>query len=209
MKHQQEWAEWKQKRFHTLKKWLRYLPTRASLKRHFLFQKFGRFFLDKYPELWSFAYGPMKSAYYAGWILTFMPVMGIQIPLAILLAVCFKANVMILIALQMISNPFTIGFLWPMEYHVGKLFLYLLPTQDQVLTQTTIAQTIAHTGRGASFVKATVAICLGGLILGLICAKISCIIHKRILKRTSLTYEQFVMLKEQKLATSKDAQNKE
>ena len=208
MKHQQEWAEWKQKRFHMLKKWLRYLPTRASLKRHFLFKRFGQIFLDKYPELWSFAYGPMKSAYYAGWILTFMPVMGIQIPLAILLAVCFKANVMVLIALQMISNPFTIGFLWTLEYHVGKLFLYLLPTQDQLLTQTTIAQTIAHTGRGASFVKATVAICLGALVLGLICAKISCIIHRRILKRNSLTYEQFVMLKERDLATSKNIEDK-
>lgn len=198
MKHQKEWAEWKQRRFHMLKKWLRYLPTKASLRKHFIFRKFGQLFLDKYPELWSFAYGPMKAAYYAGWILTFMPVMGIQIPLAILLAICFKGNVMVLIALQMISNPFTIGFLWTFEYHVGKIFLCLLPAQDQLLTQTTIAQTIANTSRGGSFVKATVAICLGALILGLICAKISCTIHKYIIKRTSLTYEQFVMLKEQK-----------
>ena len=80
---------------------------------------------------------------------------------------------------------------------MGKFFVCLLSTQDQLLTQTTIAQTIAHTNRGVSFVKATVAICLGALILGLIFAKISCIIHKGILKRTSLTYEQFVMLKEQ------------
>ena len=208
MKHQQEWVEWKQKRFQMVKKWLRYLPTKASLRKHFLFRKFGQLFLDKYPELWSFAYGSMKAAYYAGWILTFMPVMGIQIPLAILLAICFKGNVMVLIALQMISNPFTIGFLWTLEYRIGKIFLCLLPAQDQLLTQTTIAQTIAHTSRGASFVKATVAICLGALILGLICAKISCIIHKRVIKRTSLTYEEFVMLKEQKEdQPSKEEQN--
>lgn len=201
MEHQKEWAEWKQKRFHTLKKWLRYLPTRASLKRHFIFRKFGRFFLDKYPELWSFSYGPMKAAYYAGWILTFLPVMGIQIPLATLLAICFKGNIMVLIALQMISNPFTVGFLWTFEYHIGKFFLGFLPVQDQLLQQTTLA--IAHTGRGAAFVKATVAVCIGGIILGLICAKISCVIHKRIIKRASITYEQFVVLKERERNRSK------
>lgn len=192
---QQEWVQLRRKRFRLLKKWLRYLPSRSTIRNNRFIGSWGRKFLDKYPELWSFGYGPMRSAYYAGWILTFMPVMGLQITLAIILAVFLRANVMILVALQMISNPFTIGFLWTFEYHIGKFILSFLPHQHKAIMQAALAETIQKSFTGYSFFKATLAICLGGLILGVLCGKISCLIHQYILKRTMVTYEQFVQQK--------------
>ncbi len=198
--HQREWVEFKAKRFRLAKKWLKYLPTRSFLRKNFIFKKLGKGILDKCPQLWSFSYEPMKTAYYAGWILTFMPVMGMQIALAILLAICFKGNVMVLVALQMISNPFTIGFLWTMEYHIGKFFLSFFPMRNQLINQSAIADTVISSGgKGMAFIKATLAICVGALILGLIFGKISCWIHQWIMKRTMLTYEQFVEKQQKRL----------
>lgn len=188
----QEWEEFKRKRFRRTKKWLRFLPSRSTLRKNIVFQKFGRFFFDKYPQLWSFDYEPMKAAYYAGWILTFMPVMGIQIVLAIILAIVFKANVMVLVALQMISNPFTVGFLWTLEYQLGKLVLSWLPISTLWLHQNTIEENIVHSSKSGAFLKATLSICIGGLILGLIFGKLSCLIHRYFLKHTPKNYDQFV-----------------
>ena len=203
--HQKEWAEFKTKRFRLLKKFLRYLPSKTSLGKTFIFKRWGKSLLNKYPYLWSFSYSSMKSAYYAGWILTFLPVMGIQIPLAILLALIFKGNIMVLIAIQMISNPLTVGFLWTFEYHLGKFLLSFLPIQYQLLTQSSAIESLQHVTKGVTFIKATLAICLGGVICGLVCAKISCILHKYVLKNIMLTYEQFVQKREKDLAKIKKA----
>jgi uncharacterized protein (DUF2062 family) len=181
------------------------LPSRSSIRRNRFIGKWGRQFLDKYPELWSFAYGPMRSSYYAGWILTFMPVMGLQITLAIILAIFLRANVMILVALQMLSNPFTIGFLWTFEYHIGKFILSFLPHQQSTLIEVTLAETVQKSFTGHSFVKATLAICLGGLVLGILCGKLSCLLHQYILKRTVVTYEEFI---QQKMDSLKRLQKK-
>ncbi len=204
---QQEWMQFKRKRFRLLKKLLRYLPSRSTIRKNRFIGNWGRKILDKYPELWSFAYGPMHSAYYAGWILTFMPVMGLQITLAIILAIFLRANVMVLVALQMISNPFTIGFLWTFEYHIGKFILSFLPEQHKTIMQTALSETVQKSFTGHSFFKATLAICLGGLVLGVLFGKISCLIHQRILKRTIITYEQFIQQKIAALNCLKKASN--
>ena len=188
--HQLEWTEYKRKRFSSLKKWLKFLPTRAKLRNSFVFKKLGRKFLEKHPQFFSFSYDSMRVAYYAGWILTFLPIMGIQITLAILLAIFLKCNVMILVALQMISNPFTIGFLWGIEYQIGKFILSFIPFENFFANQA--IEQIERTSKTSTFLNATLAICIGGLILGIILGKISCILHKYFLRHRITNYEQFV-----------------
>jgi len=188
--HQLEWIEYKRKQFASLKKWLKILPTKAKLRNSFIFKKFGRSFFEKHTELFSFSYDSMKLAYYAGWILTFLPVMGIQITLAILLAIFLRCNVMMLVALQMISNPFTVGFLWGLEYKIGKFIFSILPF-DKFFTPK-VAAHLEPVTKGALFLNATLAICFGGLILGIICGKLSCVLHKYILNHRITNYEQFV-----------------
>ena len=192
-RHQLEWTDYKQRQFSSLKKLLKFLPTRAKLRSSFIFKKLGRGFFERHPQLFSFSYDSMKVAYYAGWILTFLPVMGIQITLAILLAIFLKCNVMVLVALQMISNPFTIGFLWGIEYQIGKFILSFFPFKNLFVTQT--IEQIETTTKGTMFLNATLAICLGGLILGIIFGKISCLLHKYIIRNRITTYAQFVAKK--------------
>lgn len=200
---QEEWNELRCKRFRLTKKFLRYLPSRSTLRKSFIFNKFGHILFDKYPQIWSFSYASMRSAYYAGWILTFLPVMGIQIVLAIVLSILFRANVMVLVALQMLSNPFTVGFLWTFEYQIGKKILDWLPFHDKFLLQNTIENSMAH-GIRTGFLKATLSICIGGIVLGLICAKISCWIHKYFTRKSFTTYEQFLEDRKQTLKKLKD-----
>ncbi|MBP5191382.1 MAG: DUF2062 domain-containing protein [Opitutales bacterium] len=202
---QKEWEEFRIKRFRVTKKWMKYFPSRVTLRKNFFFRKFGSVLLDKIPQLWSFAYQPMRAAYFAGWILTWLPVMGIQIPIAILLAVLFRANVLLLIAIQMVSNPLTVPFMYPLEFSLGKWFASLLPFHSDFITQASLKGMLSAIKSGSweqlfsigfgGFLLA----CLGGTLIGTVCAYVSCRIHKRILRNSLMTYEEFVALKQKEL----------
>lgn len=207
---QKEWEEFRIQRFRVTKKWMKYFPSRVTLRKNFLFKKFGSVLLDKVPQLWSFSYQPMRAAYFAGWILTWWPVVGIQIPLAILLAVLFRANVLLLIALQMISNPFTVPFMYPLEFSLGKWIVSLFPFHSDFIEQASLKGMLSALKSGSweqlfsigfgGFLLA----CLGGTLIGTVCAYISCRIHKRILRNSLMTYEQFVAAKQKELENLKN-----
>ena len=144
----QEWEDFRAQRFRTAKKWLRYFPSRATLRKSFIFRKFGGAVLNKIPQLWSFAYKPMCSAYYAGWIITWWPIMGIQIPVATLFAILFRGNVPLAVALQLVSNPFTVPFMYPLEFYAGKrlvriraaAIVYVIAQDKYIVIRTTDGQ---------------------------------------------------------------------
>ncbi|MDR2396896.1 MAG: DUF2062 domain-containing protein [Puniceicoccales bacterium] len=196
--HEQEWQAIRQNRLNRAKKWLRYLPKRSTFARY----KFLRWFGDgllKRRYLWSFKYEAVRPALYAGWILTLLPVMGAQTLIASILAVIFRANIMILVALQMISNPLTVGLLWPFEYKVGEKFLKLLDGSNQLGLNVTAREILGHGSigyKGACFLKITLAIVIGAIILGYICGAISCYLYKYFTQRNAITYQQFLLSKE-------------
>ena len=199
----QEWEILKNKRWQRVKKFLRYCPSRATLQKHFIFRKFGSLFLI--PQLWSFAYKPMRNAYYAGWILTWFPVMGIQIPCAILLALVCRANLLVLITLQLLSNPLTIGFMYPMEFYVGKWLCGWLPFPIAFIEQANLHDllfaiksgswgTLISIGAGGFCLA-----CIGGTLIGIACALVTCWVHKCLYRHSIVTYEQFVAYKQKEL----------
>ncbi|MDR0647297.1 MAG: DUF2062 domain-containing protein [Puniceicoccales bacterium] len=198
--HEQEWQTIRQNRRKRAKKWLRYLPRRSTFARY----KFLRWFGDgllKRRYLWSFKYEAVKPAFYAGWILTLLPVMGAQTLIASILAIIFRANIMILVALQMISNPLTVGILWPFEYKVGEKFLKFLDSTNQLGLNVTAREILGHGSighKGACFLKITLAIVIGGIILGYICGIISCYLYRYFTRRAEITYQQFISSKENK-----------
>lgn len=83
------------------------MPRRAVFHRYPLIGRFAAF-ARKQPYLWSFKAGNLTRAYYAGSILSLLPVMGIQLPTALLLAILLRTNLMVLGGLQFISNPATV-----------------------------------------------------------------------------------------------------
>lgn len=81
----------------------------------------GRFaqFARSRAYLWSFKSEYMRPAFYAGSILSVLPVMGVQLPLALLLSLLLRANFMVLGGLQFITNPFTAAPIYYATHQLG------------------------------------------------------------------------------------------
>jgi uncharacterized protein (DUF2062 family) len=116
----------------------------------------------------------MIPAFWAGWVVSLMPIMGIQIPVSIFCAFLFRANVLVLIALQLITNPVTVPFIWPVVYAVGKWAVELFANgSDPAFGESSHA--ILQASRW--FARTTATTFLGGIICGYFCALISSIIY--------------------------------
>lgn len=105
-------------------KWLlRFTPRRASLHRYPLIGRFADL-ARKRSYLWSFRSEHVRPALYAGSVTALLPIMGVQLPVAFILALLLRSNVMILAGLQFITNPFTALFVYPATYQVGKALIH-------------------------------------------------------------------------------------
>ena len=100
------------------KKLLRFVPRRAVFHRYPLIGRFADF-ARKRAYLWSFKSENMRPAFYAGSILSLLPVMGVQLPLALLLSLLLRANFMVTGGLQFITNPFTAAPIYYATHQLG------------------------------------------------------------------------------------------
>ena len=106
-------------RFRIWKQVLRYVPRRAAIHRYPLVGRFAEI-ARKRSFLWTFKMPQLRPAFYAGAILSFMPVMGVQLPVAFILALLLRANFMILGGLQFITNPVTAAPIYYATHQLGK-----------------------------------------------------------------------------------------
>lgn len=103
------------------------------------------------PYLWSFKRAHVWPALYVGSVLAFMPTYGLQVLLALFAAMAVRANLTVMVALQMITNPLTIAPLYLLTHEIGQWL-------------------IEHTGYGdanAGVASSVNALVLGGLVVGL------------------------------------------
>ncbi len=109
-------------RIRRVKALLRYAPRRARFH-HYPF--IGRFadVARKRAYLWSFRKEHVRPALYAGSIIALLPIMGIQVPTAFCMALLLRANVMVLVGLQFITNPLTAIPLYFLTYEVGHFII--------------------------------------------------------------------------------------
>lgn len=136
----QQWLRRRQR----LRRLLRVLPRRANVSRYPVIRRFAEAARSR-PYLWSFKREHVWPALYVGSVLAFMPTYGLQIFLALFAAMLVRANLTVMVALQMITNPLTIAPLYLLTHEVG---LWL----------------IARTGYGA--VDAGIASSMNALVLG-------------------------------------------
>jgi len=106
-------------RFRLWKQVLRFVPRRAALHRYPLVGRFAEI-ARKRSFLWSFRMQHLRPAFYSGAILAVMPVMGVQLPVAFILALLLRANFMILGGLQFITNPVTAAPIYYATHQLGK-----------------------------------------------------------------------------------------
>lgn len=105
-------------RFRRWKQLMRFVPRRAAMHRYPLIGRFAAM-ARKRAYLWSFKPQNLRPAFYAGSILSVMPVMGVQLPLAFILALLLRANFMVLGGLQFITNPVTAVPIYLTTYELG------------------------------------------------------------------------------------------
>ncbi len=147
--------QWRQRR-KRVRAWLKPLPRRANVRRYPMVKWFAEF-ARKRPYLWSFKNASVVRAIYIGSLLTFMPSYGVQIPLAFVGALLGRANLSVLVGLQMLNNPLTLGPIYLSTYSIGRWLMAAL-----------------HLNLHHAIVDNALALVLGGFVLGLLTA---CFLH--------------------------------
>jgi uncharacterized protein (DUF2062 family) len=177
-----EKQEARYRRIRFIKKLFKYVPRRDNIHRYPILKYFAGA-ARKRTDLWSFRTMEVVPALYAGWILTLMPVMSIQIAIAGILSFLFRANIMILVVLQFISTPFTVPFLWYIAYKVGAFFVSKLGTEEvraikQSYEQVGFEKMSDFFTYGEQCMRWFFTTTLGGVILGVIIGHLSALAYK-------------------------------
>ena len=183
--HDPEYEEMRRSRIRRVKRVLRHMPRKATIHKY----PFIRFFAKsarKRPYLWSFRVNEVVPALYAGFILTFLPLQGVQIPAAFCLALIFRANLMILVALQLVSNPLTLIPIYTLDWQIGSYVLGIVRNSSHTQSAGSAscsAETGLTLGRQALIVvRYFFAMMIGGLVLGIISGLISSIVYNQLAK---------------------------
>ncbi|OYV49047.1 MAG: hypothetical protein B7X06_00090, partial [Verrucomicrobia bacterium 21-51-4] len=135
---------------------------------------------------------------------TMMPLQGVQIPLAFLASIIFRANLPLTIALQFASNVFTLGPIYVADYYVGHSILSMIPWQEddnelfaheiqeiavQEAQQSNLESKTKKTLKQSLYVVS--AAMLGGAVLGLLLGCILSGIYRLIAWRFRAQYELY------------------
>lgn len=105
------------------KRFLRFMPRRAVFHRYPIVGRFAAA-ARRRAYLWSFKSAHVRPALYAGSVLSLLPVMGVQLPLALLLSLLLRGNFMILGGLQFITNPFTAAPIYYATHQLGATIIH-------------------------------------------------------------------------------------
>lgn len=158
----QKQREWRSR----TRRFLKRLPHRSNVTRYPLIKYWGKSARER-SYLWSWKRGNLIRSYYVGWIVTLLPLAGVQILIATALAVIFKANLTVAAALQLVSNPLTMAPILVMNYTIGKGMLGAvgIATADPVS-------------------GAAAAVTLGGLLTGVSLGALSHLAHGLLASRS-------------------------
>ena len=111
-------------RIRRTKFWLRFMPRRARFHKYPVVGRFAAF-ARKRSYLWSFRYSELRPAFYAGSILSLMPALGVQLPIAFALSLFLRTNFMVMGGLQFITTPVTAVPIYYGTFKLGERALHL------------------------------------------------------------------------------------
>ncbi len=149
-------------RIRRIKRLLRFLPRKSNVHTYPIIRIFAAT-ARKTPFLWSFKVPEVVRALYTGCILTFLPLLGVQIPLAFGAAFLFRANLPIILGLQFLSTPFTVPIIYTAAYFIGDFLLSIFGSETAMAEVGTIA---TEAGILQKSVHWYAALSLGGLVIG-------------------------------------------
>lgn len=114
-----------------LRKLLRPLPRRANIRRYPVIKRFADI-AAKRPYLWSFKREQIVPALYVGGVISLLPLYGVQFIAALGAALLFRANLTVMVALQFITNPFTIVPIYAFTGWVGIELMQLFGVGEEL-----------------------------------------------------------------------------
>ena len=191
-----EMRQRRSRRIRRVKWWLRPLPRRANIRRYPVL----RYFADatrKRAYIWSFRVEHAVPAIYAGCILTLLPLYGIQLPLAFLLALWLRANLPILAGLQLASNPITVLPMWYIAYRIGRNCLAVFGIDAMPLRRNEVRIMLdnfilGEWGSNLDRLSTVFGVTsLGGLMMGTFFGVICAFLYRIAAKRTAAGYAKF------------------
>ena len=184
------WTDERRRRIRLVKKWLKPLPRRSNVHRYPVLKWFGHS-AKKRSYLWSFRSREMTTAIYLGMIVALMPLVGVQMLLVSLLAVFLvRANLPVLIGLQWISNPFTMGPIYYADYQIGMAMMELVGLESEVnpILRSDYDWSHFQWSDFGGVIDTFPSMMLGGLALGSFVGVIGVIIYKYLAKKTRADY---------------------
>jgi len=185
-----DWVQERRRRIRLVKKWLKPLPRRSNVHRYPILKWFGQS-AKKRAYLWSFRSREMMTAIYFGMIVALMPLVGVQMLLVALLAIFLvRANLPVLIGLQWISNPFTMGPIYYADYQIGMALLELVNLEPEINPILRPDYDWSHFKWSdlAGLVDTFPSMMLGGLVLGSFAGVFGVACYKILAKRTKANY---------------------
>jgi uncharacterized protein (DUF2062 family) len=100
----------------------KYLPNHEAIRNNPYIARFGTFFL--HPNLWHVNRRSVSGGVAAGMFAGLVPGSNpVQFTLAALLAVAFRVNLPVAVAVTLYTNPLTIGPLYVIAYWIGTLLV--------------------------------------------------------------------------------------
>ncbi|MEX2044026.1 MAG: DUF2062 domain-containing protein [Opitutus sp.] len=165
-------SEHRHRRIRRVKQWLRFMPRRAVFHRYPLVGRFAAF-ARREAYLWSFRRTEVRRAAYVGSILSMMPMMGVQLPLALVLAILLRCNFMVMGILQVITNPFTAIPIYGATFVLGRRLLRIFdfPMHGAQLpdgwTDMGLGEIFGHMDMSTAIGQGVICLLVGGVAAGL------------------------------------------
>ncbi len=110
---------------------MRPLPRRSNIHRYPVLKWFSKLAYDR-SFLWSFRGSAIIPALFFGLWVAMLPIVGIQMLVVFFLALFFRANLPVVVALQWISNPLTMGPIYFADYRIGMEILKLVGVEYEM-----------------------------------------------------------------------------
>lgn len=209
-----KWLQLFHKRIWWTKRFLRYVPRRTTVHKY-PGLKWAKDTARQRMYLWSFRYREVAPALYVGTIISFMPIIGVQIPLALIFALLLRANLPIFVALQFITNWLTVVPIYYICYEIGRWSLKVFDIHVEALSLNELKLfmenlTSCHWSENGRFLgRVFLVTSLGSLIIGSFLGSIFDMIYRFLAWRSKIVWERVSQIREriraEKLAKRDDA----
>lgn len=185
----------RRERIARVKRILRWMPRRANVHRYPVLKWFA-VAARKRSYLWSFRIKNVVPAIYAGCILSILPLYGVQLFLAVILAFALRANLPLLATLQFITNPVTALPVYFASFRIGRIVLNMfgISTPQLNIQEMQVLVEAVKAGEFGINIQYLLTIfgmtMLGGLILGIFLATIASTLYQLAAHEVTVSYNR-------------------